>query len=47
MTLFSLVRRQKKKAGSGVFSGKPESALIILQVKILCNMLLIITRGGK
>lgn len=30
MTLFSIVRRQKEKAGSGVFSGKPESALIIL-----------------
>lgn len=24
------VRRQKKKAGSGVFSGKPKSALMIL-----------------
>lgn len=40
------VRRQKK-AGSGDFIGKPKSALMRLQVKILHNMLLIITRGGK
>lgn len=40
------VRRQKK-VGSGDFIGKPKSALMRLQVKILHNMLLIITRGGK
>lgn len=32
---------QKKKGRSGVFSGKPKSALLILQVKIFSNMLLI------
>lgn len=43
--LHSVMRQ--RKAGSGVFRGKPKSALLTLQVKVLYNMLLIPSRGGK
>lgn len=47
MTLFSILLGDRRRKLGQESIGKPKSALLILWVKILHNMLLIITRGGK